>query len=200
MLTFAFMHYPYLVCILFSMPSLHLFTFFLVLYSWDLLTLLTLNHRGQLTFGNIYMTTVNVAKFMYIRSGKKISLKECVQEHILWGNITECNTSRDTVLKISGIWPAFIVVTTSIHFAIWNRHHPCCGHIQVTGYRSRARTYSKFKICVRKLHFYLKQPRSEVHFFQPKIEFNSHRIVGNFRKNKFSQIIKIQGRKKLSRF
>ena len=28
MLTFAFMHYPYLVCILFGMPSLHLFTFF----------------------------------------------------------------------------------------------------------------------------------------------------------------------------
>ena len=27
MLTFAFMHYPYLVCILFGMPSLHLFTF-----------------------------------------------------------------------------------------------------------------------------------------------------------------------------
>ena len=28
MLTFAFMHYPNLVCILFGMPSLHLFTFF----------------------------------------------------------------------------------------------------------------------------------------------------------------------------
>ena len=28
MLTFAFMHYPYLVCILFGMPSLHLFFFF----------------------------------------------------------------------------------------------------------------------------------------------------------------------------
>ena len=27
MLTFAFMHYPYLVCTLFGMPSLHLFTF-----------------------------------------------------------------------------------------------------------------------------------------------------------------------------
>ena len=27
MLTFAFMHHPYLVCILFDMPSLHLFTF-----------------------------------------------------------------------------------------------------------------------------------------------------------------------------
>ena len=27
MLTFAFMHHPYLVCILFGMPSLHLFTF-----------------------------------------------------------------------------------------------------------------------------------------------------------------------------
>ena len=27
MLTFAFMHYSYLVCILFGMPSLHLFTF-----------------------------------------------------------------------------------------------------------------------------------------------------------------------------
>ena len=27
MLTFAFMHYPYLVCMLFGMPSLHLFTF-----------------------------------------------------------------------------------------------------------------------------------------------------------------------------
>ena len=27
MLTFAFMHYPYLVRILFGMPSLHLFTF-----------------------------------------------------------------------------------------------------------------------------------------------------------------------------
>ena len=29
MLTFAFMRYPYLVCILFGMPSLHLFTFFM---------------------------------------------------------------------------------------------------------------------------------------------------------------------------
>ena len=27
MLTFAFMHHPYLVCILFGIPSLHLFTF-----------------------------------------------------------------------------------------------------------------------------------------------------------------------------
>ena len=27
MLTFAFMHYPYLVCLLFGMPPLHLFTF-----------------------------------------------------------------------------------------------------------------------------------------------------------------------------
>ena len=36
MLTFAFMHHPYLVCILFGMPSLHLFTFlmfFLFLFS-----------------------------------------------------------------------------------------------------------------------------------------------------------------------
>ena len=36
MLTFAFMHHPYLVCILFGMPSLHLFTFlmfFIFLYS-----------------------------------------------------------------------------------------------------------------------------------------------------------------------
>ena len=29
-LTFVFMHHPYLVCILFGMPSLHIFTFFLV--------------------------------------------------------------------------------------------------------------------------------------------------------------------------
>ena len=29
MLTFAFMHHPYLVCILFGMPSLHLYTFLL---------------------------------------------------------------------------------------------------------------------------------------------------------------------------
>ena len=40
MLTFAFMHHPYLVCILFGMPSLHLFTFlmffiFLFLYFFD---------------------------------------------------------------------------------------------------------------------------------------------------------------------
>ena len=33
MLTFAFMHYPYLVCILFGMPSLHLFTFLMFLKS-----------------------------------------------------------------------------------------------------------------------------------------------------------------------
>ena len=36
MLTFAFMHHPYLVCILFGMPSLHLFTFlmfFIFLYN-----------------------------------------------------------------------------------------------------------------------------------------------------------------------
>ena len=32
MLTFAFMHHPYLVCILFGMPSLHLFTFLNVFY------------------------------------------------------------------------------------------------------------------------------------------------------------------------
>ena len=31
MLTFAFMHYPYLVRILFGMPSLHLFTFLMFL-------------------------------------------------------------------------------------------------------------------------------------------------------------------------
>ena len=40
MLTFAFMHHPYLVCILFGMPSLHLLTFlmffnFLFLYFFD---------------------------------------------------------------------------------------------------------------------------------------------------------------------
>ena len=29
MLTFAFVHYPYLICVLFGMPSLHLLTFFL---------------------------------------------------------------------------------------------------------------------------------------------------------------------------
>ena len=33
MLTFAFMHHPYLVCILFGMPSLHLFTFLMLLFS-----------------------------------------------------------------------------------------------------------------------------------------------------------------------
>ena len=33
MLTFACMHHPYLVCILFGMPSLHLFTFLMFLYS-----------------------------------------------------------------------------------------------------------------------------------------------------------------------
>ena len=33
MLTFAFMHHPYLVCILFGMSSLHLFTFLVFLYS-----------------------------------------------------------------------------------------------------------------------------------------------------------------------
>ena len=32
MLTFAFMHHPYLVCILFGMPSLHLFTFLMFFY------------------------------------------------------------------------------------------------------------------------------------------------------------------------
>ena len=32
MLTFAFMHHPYLVCIFFGMPSLHLFTFFNVFF------------------------------------------------------------------------------------------------------------------------------------------------------------------------
>ena len=40
MLTFAFMHHPYLVCTLFGMPSLHLFTFlmffiFLFLHFFD---------------------------------------------------------------------------------------------------------------------------------------------------------------------
>ena len=41
MLTFAFMHYPYLVCLLFGMPSLHLFTFLMflslvsVLFCWN---------------------------------------------------------------------------------------------------------------------------------------------------------------------
>ena len=30
--TFAFMHHPYLVCILFGMPSLHLFTFLMFFY------------------------------------------------------------------------------------------------------------------------------------------------------------------------
>ena len=30
MLTFAFVHYPYLVCILFGMPSLHRFTYYLM--------------------------------------------------------------------------------------------------------------------------------------------------------------------------
>ena len=30
MLTYAFLHHPYLVCKLFGMPSLHLFTFFIV--------------------------------------------------------------------------------------------------------------------------------------------------------------------------
>ena len=35
MLTFAFMHYPYLVCILFGMPSLHLFTFLMFFKSLD---------------------------------------------------------------------------------------------------------------------------------------------------------------------
>ena len=33
MLTFAFIHHPYLVCILFGMPSLHLFTFLMFLLS-----------------------------------------------------------------------------------------------------------------------------------------------------------------------
>ena len=33
MLTFAFMHYPYPVCILFGMPSLHLFTFLMFFLS-----------------------------------------------------------------------------------------------------------------------------------------------------------------------
>ena len=41
--TFAFMHPPYLVCILFGMPSLHLFTFlmflFLVLYTCQDITM-----------------------------------------------------------------------------------------------------------------------------------------------------------------
>ena len=32
MLTFAFIHHPYLVCILFGMPSLHLFTFLFSLH------------------------------------------------------------------------------------------------------------------------------------------------------------------------
>ena len=31
-LTFAFMHHPYLVCILFGMPSLHLFTFLMIVF------------------------------------------------------------------------------------------------------------------------------------------------------------------------
>ena len=31
MLTFTFMHYPYLVCIIVGMPSLHLFTLLMVL-------------------------------------------------------------------------------------------------------------------------------------------------------------------------
>ena len=34
MLTFAFMHYPYLVRILFGMPSLHLFTFLMFFKSY----------------------------------------------------------------------------------------------------------------------------------------------------------------------
>ena len=37
MLTFAFMHYPYLVCILFGMPSLHLFTFLMFFKSCDVI-------------------------------------------------------------------------------------------------------------------------------------------------------------------
>ena len=48
MLTFAFMHHPYLVCILFGMPSLHLFTFlmffiFLFLYFFDVSLKLNVN-------------------------------------------------------------------------------------------------------------------------------------------------------------
>ena len=36
-LTFAFMHHPYLVCILFGMPSLHLFTFLMFFYYFFLI-------------------------------------------------------------------------------------------------------------------------------------------------------------------
>ena len=41
MLTFAFMHYPYLVCILFGMPSLHLFTFLMFFKSFIMMITVT---------------------------------------------------------------------------------------------------------------------------------------------------------------
>ena len=48
MLTFAFMHHPYLVCVLFGMPSLHPFTFLMFFIKIEFGTLrLDLINAGQ---------------------------------------------------------------------------------------------------------------------------------------------------------
>ena len=53
MLTFAFMHHPYLVCILFGMPSLHLFTF-LMFFIFLLFTGLPLDPADCISLKELY--------------------------------------------------------------------------------------------------------------------------------------------------
>ena len=71
MLTFAFMHYwyPYLVCVLFGIPSLHLFTFSMFFKS-------SINIGTNYTIKEVYTfdTLLSIAKNM-----------ECGEE-FLWSN------------------------------------------------------------------------------------------------------------------
>ena len=98
MLTFAFMHHPYLVCILFGMPFLHLFTFlmfFLFLFSCIYIYIYRLTACEVGVFSYIYTVisqgtslentptshAVNIYMYIYTVNSQGTSLENTPTSH-----------------------------------------------------------------------------------------------------------------------